>query len=114
MPLSPSPSAVPRTAGLAAAPPAGAAPVPGYNLAAPTEQDALLALARLVGPDKAKATWAAACAAAGVPRLGMSVAQLQLAAQQLAQQPGIVSVTGNSLMVRLISYQKLLRKKELP
>lgn len=103
---------MPLTSPTPAPAPAKPAVVPGYALAAPTEQDALAQLARLVGPDKAQAAWSAACTSAQVPRLGLSPEQLMLAAQALAKQPGVVSVTGNTLVVRLISYQKLARKKE--
>ncbi len=86
-------------------------PVQQYNLTAPSEEDALRSLARLLGSDTATRVWHTACAAAGIRRPGptLTLDQLSAAAQQLRQQPGVTSVVASSLVVRLNSYRLLSR-----
>lgn len=81
---------------------------PGYALAAPSEQDLLTALARLLGADAAAAVWREVCAAIGVPRPGpaMPVEQLLVAAELLAQRRPC-NVAARSFMVRANSYLML-------
>lgn len=85
------------------------AAAPGYSLAAPTEQDALDSLARLLGPDQASDTWTAARAAAGC-RLGpLTPDAYATVLDQLKAQGGMASIVGNSLSVRLRAYRSLIK-----
>lgn len=83
------------------------ATVPGYGLAAPTEQDALDSLARLLGPDRAPETWAAARAAAGHRFGPLSMDAYAAVLNQLKTQGGMAGIVGNSMSVRLRTYQSV-------
>lgn len=88
-------------------------PVPGYALAAPTEQDAITFLARALGADRAVSLWVRTCHEAGVRsgRLGMD--ELERAAQALSKQEGVAGVIGNSLVIRLRTYRLLEKTRQL-
>lgn len=87
--------------------------VPGYGLAPPTEQDALGFLARALGPDQAAALWVRTCRDAGVRSSGMSLDELERAAQALAAQEGVAGVIGSSLVIRLRTYRLLEKTRRM-
>ena len=80
--------------------------IPGYELAPPTEADAVHALARHFGRERAEAIWHAALRAAGVRRTGGTLLAAELApvAEVLKQQEGVVRVIGRSLAIRVSTY----------
>ncbi|HYR09527.1 MAG TPA: hypothetical protein VEQ60_17265 [Longimicrobium sp.] len=88
-------------------------PVPGYALAAPTEQDAITFLARALGPDAAVSLWVRTCQEAGVRSGRLTLDELERAAQALARQEGVAGVIGNSLVIRLRTYRLLERTRQL-
>lgn len=87
--------------------------VPGYALAAPTEQDAITFLARALGPDRAVSLWVRTCQEAGVRSGKLGLDELERAAQALAKQEGVAGVIGNSLVIRLRTYRLLEKTRQL-
>ncbi|WP_420129331.1 hypothetical protein [Longimicrobium sp.] len=87
--------------------------VPGYALAAPTEQDAITFLARALGPDRAVSLWVRTCQEAGVRSGKLGLDELERAAQALARQEGVAGVIGNSLVIRLRTYRLLEKTRQL-
>jgi hypothetical protein len=81
--------------------------VPGYALAAPTEQDAITFLARALGPDAAVSLWVRTCQEAGVRSGALATDELERAAQALAKHEGVAGVIGNSMVIRLRTYRLL-------
>lgn len=88
-------------------------PVPGYALAAPTEQDAITFLARALGADRAVSLWVRTCQEADVRSGKLSLDELERAAQALSQQEGVAGVIGNSMVIRLRTYRLLERTRQL-
>jgi hypothetical protein len=88
-------------------------PVPGYALAAPTEQDAITFLARALGADRAVSLWVRTCQDAGVRSGRLTLDELERAAQALATHEGVAGVIGNSLVIRLRTYRLLERTRQL-
>ncbi|HEX6368436.1 MAG TPA: hypothetical protein VF006_05880 [Longimicrobium sp.] len=88
-------------------------PVPGYALAAPTEQDAITFLARALGADRAVSLWVRTCQEAGVRSGRLGLDELERAAQALAGQEGVAGVIGNSLVIRLRTYRLLEKTRQL-
>jgi hypothetical protein len=82
--------------------------VPGYELAPPSEQDLIMAMARMVGVEDARATWTGVRAACGPahPESPMTLDQLHSAAELLAQRPGL-KVPARAFAIRLNSYRML-------
>jgi hypothetical protein len=80
----------------------------GYDLAPPTEADAVAALTRVFGPDEARALWANACAVAGVNvgQVGAG-APLERATQSLAAQGGAAATVARSIAIRMRTYTQL-------
>lgn len=87
--------------------------VPGYALAAPTEQDAITFLARALGTDRAVSLWVRTCQEAGVRSGRLSLDELERAAQALSQQEGVAGVIGNSMVIRLRTYRLLEKTRQL-
>ena len=87
--------------------------VPGYALAAPTEQDAITFLARALGADRAVSLWVRTCQEAGVRSGKLSLDELERAAQALAKQEGVAGVIGNSMVIRLRTYRLLEKTRQL-
>lgn len=85
------------------------ASIPGYDLACPGEDDAVAALARVLGRDRAEAVWGEACAAAGIRRGpgGLDAAQVEAVARQMAAGSGVPKMIGNSILIRLRTYALL-------
>ncbi len=89
---------------------AAPAPPPAYAVPEPTEQEALAALAEIVGADEAERSWARACAAAGARPGRLTLEELWRVAQALATEGGMVGVTARSLGIRIRSFV-LLRQR---
>ena len=87
--------------------------VPGYALAAPTEQHAITFLARALGPDQAVSLWVRTCRGAGVRSGRLSLDELERAAKALAALGGVAGVIGSSVMVRLRTYRLLERTRQI-
>ena len=88
---------------------AGAPPstIPGYQLAAPSEQDALTFLARALGADQAASLWMRACREGGGRAGSLSLDELERVVQALAREEGAAGVVGSSLSIRVRSYRLL-------
>lgn len=87
--------------------------VPGYQLAPPTEQDALTFLARAVGADRAAGLWMRTCREAGARAGALSLDELERVVQALAAEEGPAGVVGSSLAIRLRSYRLLAAARGL-
>ena len=87
--------------------------VPGYALAAPTEQDAITFLARALGADRAVSLWVRTCQDAGVRSGKLSLDELERAAQALSKQEGVAGVIANSMVIRLRTYRLLEKTRQL-
>jgi hypothetical protein len=87
--------------------------VPGYALAAPTEQDAITFLARALGADRAVSLWVRTCQEAGVRSGKLSLDELERAAQALSKHEGVAGVIGNSMVIRLRTYRLLEKTRQL-
>jgi hypothetical protein len=89
-------------------PTSSASRLPGYNLAVPTEADALSALERVFGAERGRALWSDACAMAG---LGVGKAStgaaLERAVQSLASQGGAAATVARSMSIRMRTYDQL-------
>jgi hypothetical protein len=81
--------------------------VPGYALAAPTEQDAITFLARALGADRAVSLWVRTCQDAGVRSGKLAMDELESAAVALSKHEGVAGVIGNSMVIRLRTYRLL-------
>lgn len=79
---------------------------------APSEQDLLCAIARVVGPEQAEATWLEVCASIGVSRPGcpMTVDQLAQAVQAMGQRCEDLDVAVRSFVIRMNSYSLLTKR----
>ena len=85
--------------------------IPGYDLDFPNGDGVIQSLSRLGGPDKARTIWDDTCRSVGVPATTyLPLEQLRMVAEALKKQPGIVSVVGGSLCVRIASYSLLQHK----
>ena len=76
--------------------------VPGYNLAAPTEADALAALERVFGRERGRSLWTDACRQAGldIGRASTGPA-LQRALEALAAPGGAAATVARSMTIRI-------------
>jgi hypothetical protein len=89
-------------------PPSDAKRIPGYNLAAPTESDALASLQRVFGPDRGLKAWSDACALAGVmPGQVNSSALLERAIGTLARTGGAAATVASSMTIRMRTHKEL-------
>ncbi|HEU0302595.1 MAG TPA: hypothetical protein VFR37_24255 [Longimicrobium sp.] len=87
--------------------------IPGYQLAPPTEQDALTFLARALGADRAASLWMRTCRGAGARAGALSMDELERVVQALATEEGPAGVVGSSLVIRLRSYRLLAAARGL-
>ncbi len=79
-----------------------------YGRVQPTEQNALEALAHLLGPELAEAAWSAAVERAGLSRPVSALTDLQRVAEELTRLGDqIARIAGRSLRIRVISYRAL-------
>ena len=79
----------------------------GHDL--PTEQDAVRALADLVGPKMADGLWTLAVQALGMRRPVAAPADLRRVAEHVMEVGELSRVAGRSLKVRIITYEALAR-----
>ena len=91
------------------------APVlPGYGLAPPAQDDALLHLARVMGVDRGVALWRDVCRRARVPfdaDRPLSPAEMERAGEELSRVAGPAGVVGRGLVVRARTYLLLLQRQ---
>jgi len=86
--------------------------IPGYGLAPPVQDDALLHLARVMGIERGVAAWRQACRAAGVVcdvDRAMPPEDLARAAEVLARADGPAAPIGRGLAIRARTYLLLTR-----
>jgi hypothetical protein len=77
----------------------------------PTEQDAVAALRRVFGEERAAEVWAAACRQAIVPvGTANSAIRLERVAEALANIGAAESAVGRSIAIRLRTYNRLARR----
>lgn len=89
-------------------PPGSALRLPGYDLREPSEADALAALERVFGPERAADRWSRACGEAGLLAGHLSTAaQLGRAVAALAGQGGTTSVVARSIEIRMRTFARL-------
>jgi hypothetical protein len=79
----------------------------------PTEQDAVKALADLVGPQMAEGLWSLSVQALGLRRPISSPAELRKVAEHLMEIGELSRVAGRSLKIRIITYEALARTVEV-
>ncbi|GAA1605942.1 hypothetical protein [Actinoplanes couchii] len=75
----------------------------------PTEQDAVRALADLVGPQMAEGLWNLSVQALGLHRPVEDPADLRRIAEHVMEIGELSRVAGRSLKVRIITYESLTR-----
>lgn len=75
----------------------------------PTEQDAVKALADLVGPQMAEGLWSLSVQALGLRRPLTTSADLRKVAEHVMEVGELSRVAGRSLKVRIITYEALAR-----
>jgi hypothetical protein len=80
-----------------------------YGLVLPTEDDALAALAEMIGPDMAVGLWELSTQALGIARPVSSAADLRRVAEHLMNVGEFARVTARSLKVRAVTYDALSR-----
>jgi hypothetical protein len=80
-----------------------------YGQDQPTEQDAVKALADLVGPQMADGLWNLSVQAVGLRRPVRSPADLRKVAEHVMEIGELSRVAGRSLKVRIITYEALAR-----
>jgi hypothetical protein len=89
-------------------------PIPGYLYPPPSREDFLSSLTRVLGPEEGARAWDHACHVADVSAKGVEPAaeQLHAVAQALIRMDGLRSVVGNSMVVRLLTYESLARRTQ--
>lgn len=80
-----------------------------YGHELPTEQDAVKALADLVGQQTAEGMWALAVQALGLRRPVTKSSDLRRVAEHVMEVGELSRVAGRSLKVRIITYEALAR-----
>ena len=89
--------------------------LPGYNLAAPTESDAIAALERVFGAVRGRAVWSDACGMAGVaPGTAQPGAPLARVTQALAAQGGAAATIARSIDIRMRTYTQIAARQSAP
>jgi hypothetical protein len=84
------------------------APIAGYTLKPPSEEDARAALERVFGPERGAERWSDACRAAGLkPGSVGPGAPFERAVEALAAQGGAAAMTARSMEIRLRTYTRL-------
>lgn len=87
--------------------------LPAYVLSCPTEADAVASLARVFGPDRAAAEWAAACGACALePGEAIPVEPLRRVAAALGRQGGALPALGRAIEIRLQTYGRLAARQD--
>lgn len=85
--------------------------LPGYDLAAPTESDAVAALERVFGPARGRETWAEACGLAGVAVGRANGPLLERTLESLASQGGAAATVARSIGIRMRTYAQLAARR---
>ena len=81
--------------------------MPGYELGAPTESDALASLHRVFGSERGQSVWSDACALAGLaPGAVSTTTDLERVARSLASQGGAAATVARSITIRLRTYNQ--------
>ncbi|MFC7527189.1 hypothetical protein [Actinoplanes sp. GCM10030250] len=75
----------------------------------PTEQDAVKALADLIGPKMAEGLWTLSVQALGLHRPVDTPSELRRVAEHVMEVGELSRVAGRSLKVRIITYEALAR-----
>ena len=87
----------------------------GYNLAAPTESDAIAALERVFGAVRGRAVWSDACGMAGVVSgTAQPGAPLARVTQALAAQGGAAATIARSIDIRMRTYTQIAARQSAP
>lgn len=82
--------------------------IPGYDLASPTEADAVAALRRVFGAERGAAAWRDACAAAGErPGSVADAPRLSRVVDSLAVLGGAAATVARALTIRMRTYERL-------
>jgi hypothetical protein len=85
--------------------------VPGYNLAAPTEADAIAALERVFGRERGRVLWTSACRQAGLDVGKASTGSaLERALKALAAQGGAAATVARSITIRMRTHTQLVAR----
>jgi hypothetical protein len=85
--------------------------VPGYDLAAPAESDALASLQRVFGHARGVKVWAEACARAGVaPAYVNTIPLLERVADSLGRDGGAAATIARSISIRVRTYTQLVAR----
>lgn len=85
--------------------------VPGYDLAAPTESDALASLQRVFGSARGTQLWTDACRLAGLaPGNLRTTADLERATQTLGSQGGAAATVARSIGIRIRTHTQLMAR----
>ncbi|WP_433791665.1 hypothetical protein [Actinoplanes sp. CA-252034] len=87
--------------------------VEDYGQESPTEQEAVKALADLIGPQMAEGLWALSVQAVGLRRPVKTTAELRRVAEHVMEVGGLSRVAGRSLKVRIITYEALARTAQV-
>ncbi len=87
--------------------------ISGYGLRRPTRSTVIAALHSVLGPFDGDRAWTDACMAARVdPQdMGMGIAALTAVVDVLSRAPGLPGVVGDSMWIRLESYELLARRQ---
>ncbi|WP_328461233.1 hypothetical protein OHA21_31970 [Actinoplanes sp. NBC_00393] len=81
--------------------------IENYGPDIPTEQDAVKALADLIGPQMAEGLWSLAVQAQGLRRPVTAPSDLRRVAEHIMEVGELSRVAGRSLKVRIITYEAL-------
>ena len=83
--------------------------IAGYDYPPPNRGDFLDALRRVLGDDESQTAWAHACSVADLSPVESDPApdELTAVAKALIAMSGLRGVVGNSMFVRLLTYQTL-------
>lgn len=86
--------------------------IDGYDYPPPNRSDFKSALTRVLGEEEAERAWIHACDVASIsPTLGGPLPDdLTAVAHALRKMGGLHSVVGNSMYVRLLTYQTLAKR----
>lgn len=89
-------------------------PLAGYKLQQPTESDAVGALHRVFGAERAAERWGTACRAAGlVPGMVFGAPQLEKVVNALSAQGGATATVARSIEIRMRTYARLASQAAL-
>ncbi|HEX8429764.1 MAG TPA: hypothetical protein VF625_00710 [Longimicrobium sp.] len=89
-------------------------PIASHRFAAPTSGDALAALTRVVGAERAGALWGEACAEGAIttPRERMSTTEIGSVAERLVERGGAVQSVAQAILIRIRTYNRLAARAQ--